>query len=84
MTVGDRKRARDGQSQCARAFPAGNQVIRILNLSTSSVSVYAGGVGMSGPLVDGSYAAARFSRPAGLALGASGQLFVVDQVGGWL
>jgi len=43
----------------------GNQTIRRINTSTSNVSLYCGGVGLTG-YVDGNGSAARFSSPSGI------------------
>lgn len=54
-----------------------NQTIRQITISTGSVTTFAGYAGAVGS-VDGSGSAARFNYPFGVALDASGNLFVSD------
>ncbi len=56
----------------------GNQAIRRINTSTSNVSLYCGGVGLTGS-VDGTGTAARFSNPAGISFNTADQaLYICD------
>lgn len=56
----------------------GNQTIRRINTSTSNVSLYCGGVGLTGS-VDGTGSVARFSNPAGITFNIEDQaLYICD------
>jgi DNA-binding beta-propeller fold protein YncE len=56
---------------------AGNSLIRQITIATAQVTTVAGGMGQAG-LMDGTGTGARFNDPRGLALDASGTLYVAD------